>query len=259
MPARQQSFDHQVFTDTLARLALTEKVFDSHTVSGLVLAILSAPEQILPSEWFPLVFIDESVNNESLTNNESPSDEAPEPHQFQNAEEANDFYSQLLMLWNDWVAQLAIDEPLPLPAEYGLEIDGQPTLPFQAFCSGVIMGYGWLEESWGDLLDGIRDSTPEVDDVFGSTLAACLLIREPEATRKALLEMEGTPLDEQMSLQEARELLPVGLQVLASIGREVAEALMDESEPADNPLRGVGRNDPSPCGSGKKYKHCCLH
>ena len=25
-----------------------------------------------------------------------------------------------------------------------------------------------------------------------------------------------------------------------------------------NPLRGVGRNDPCPCGSGKKYKKCCL-
>jgi uncharacterized protein len=25
-----------------------------------------------------------------------------------------------------------------------------------------------------------------------------------------------------------------------------------------NPFRGVGRNDPCPCGSGKKYKACCL-
>jgi hypothetical protein len=25
-----------------------------------------------------------------------------------------------------------------------------------------------------------------------------------------------------------------------------------------NPLRNVGRNDPCPCGSGKKYKKCCL-
>jgi hypothetical protein len=25
-----------------------------------------------------------------------------------------------------------------------------------------------------------------------------------------------------------------------------------------NPLRSVGRNDPCPCGSGKKYKKCCL-
>lgn len=28
--------------------------------------------------------------------------------------------------------------------------------------------------------------------------------------------------------------------------------------PAHNPLRGVGRNDPCPCGSGKKAKRCCL-
>ena len=26
-----------------------------------------------------------------------------------------------------------------------------------------------------------------------------------------------------------------------------------------NPLRGIGRNDPCPCGSGKKYKKCCLN
>lgn len=29
-------------------------------------------------------------------------------------------------------------------------------------------------------------------------------------------------------------------------------------EPVRNPMRNVGRNDPCPCGSGKKYKKCCL-
>jgi len=29
-------------------------------------------------------------------------------------------------------------------------------------------------------------------------------------------------------------------------------------QPVRNPLRDVGRNDPCPCGSGKKYKKCCL-
>lgn len=28
-------------------------------------------------------------------------------------------------------------------------------------------------------------------------------------------------------------------------------------EPAHNPFRNVGRNDPCPCGSGKKFKKCC--
>jgi hypothetical protein len=31
-----------------------------------------------------------------------------------------------------------------------------------------------------------------------------------------------------------------------------------EGAPFVNPLRDVGRNDPCPCGSGKKYKKCCL-
>ncbi len=29
-------------------------------------------------------------------------------------------------------------------------------------------------------------------------------------------------------------------------------------EPIRNPLRDVGRNDPCPCGSGRKFKKCCL-
>jgi uncharacterized protein YecA (UPF0149 family) len=30
----------------------------------------------------------------------------------------------------------------------------------------------------------------------------------------------------------------------------------DHHAPAKNPLRDVGRNDPCPCGSGKKFKKC---
>jgi uncharacterized protein len=41
-------------------------------------------------------------------------------------------------------------------------------------------------------------------------------------------------------------------------GREGASLDEDVLEPARNPLRGVGRNDPCPCGSGKKFKKCCL-
>ncbi len=33
----------------------------------------------------------------------------------------------------------------------------------------------------------------------------------------------------------------------------------DETEPYINPYRNIGRNDPCPCGSGKKFKKCCLN
>jgi hypothetical protein len=35
-------------------------------------------------------------------------------------------------------------------------------------------------------------------------------------------------------------------------------SVLARDEPHLNPLRDVGRNDPCPCGSGKKYKKCCL-
>ena len=44
----------------------------------------------------------------------------------------------------------------------------------------------------------------------------------------------------------------------SSEGRSAFAALYP-SEPMLNPNRGVGRNDPCPCGSGKKYKKCCLN
>ncbi|MGO9547129.1 MAG: DUF1186 domain-containing protein [Rhodomicrobium sp.] len=36
------------------------------------------------------------------------------------------------------------------------------------------------------------------------------------------------------------------------------KALLDENAPVTNPWRHIGRNDPCPCGSGKKAKKCCL-
>ncbi|MEZ4637760.1 MAG: SEC-C metal-binding domain-containing protein [Caldilineaceae bacterium] len=37
---------------------------------------------------------------------------------------------------------------------------------------------------------------------------------------------------------------------------ERVEAARKQSRPAPSPSTKVGRNDPCPCGSGKKYKHC---
>jgi preprotein translocase subunit SecA len=53
-------------------------------------------------------------------------------------------------------------------------------------------------------------------------------------------------------------------QVQLSKEQEIqAKAVADSDEPVRvDPIRNiqnrVGRNDPCPCGSGKKYKNCCL-
>jgi hypothetical protein len=40
---------------------------------------------------------------------------------------------------------------------------------------------------------------------------------------------------------------------------QVTYAIESPTAPFINPSRDVGRNDPCPCGSGKKYKKCCLN
>ena len=40
--------------------------------------------------------------------------------------------------------------------------------------------------------------------------------------------------------------------------RAYDDAVEESAAPASNPFRGIGRNDPCPCGSGRKAKKCCL-
>ena len=41
--------------------------------------------------------------------------------------------------------------------------------------------------------------------------------------------------------------------------RQAREGRSSHSQSALNLYKNVGRNDPCPCGSGKKFKKCCLH
>lgn len=47
---------------------------------------------------------------------------------------------------------------------------------------------------------------------------------------------------------------------LDSWGEGGATRLVEEiaQAPVENPDRHVGRNDPCPCGSGQKFKKCCM-
>ena len=66
------------------------------------------------------------------------------------------------------------------------------------------------------------------------------------------------------TIQEVSSWHGYSEEYLRSLEKELAEeensrALWNEPDIAFNPYRDVGRNDPCPCGSGKKYKKCCLN
>ena len=66
-----------------------------------------------------------------------------------------------------------------------------------------------------------------------------------QAADKTLDELAGEMLG----------LFPEALLQYALIGRSIADVLQRKQSPARSSK--VGRNDPCPCGSGKKYKNCC--
>ena len=69
------------------------------------------------------------------------------------------------------------------------------------------------------------------------------------ATRADPTGMEGFLRDGIAPITDAMEALE---------GPPPDEAKEAPGVPVVNPLRSVGRNDPCPCGSGRKYKKCCL-
>ena len=67
-----------------------------------------------------------------------------------------------------------------------------------------------------------------------------------DAFRDALVEPFGSTIETLAGWSETAGEIKLG------------EAVGAVAEPYVNPLREVGRNDLCPCGSGKKYKKCCL-
>jgi len=57
---------------------------------------------------------------------------------------------------------------------------------------------------------------------------------------------------------EERKLKPIDDALDALAVFDVEDQDFEVEQPAENKFRNVGRNDPCPCGSGKKFKKCCL-
>lgn len=109
---------------------------------------------------------------------------------------------------------------------------------------------GWLGWEEAIALLGFRDLAPRVDaarrdgrltDDFS----------DPDAFKATLRRAEAKP-DSPRDFEE-RGIGPLDDPVAA-----LAWTAEGAGEPVRNPFKDVGRNDPCPCGSGRKFKKCCL-
>jgi uncharacterized protein len=129
-----------------------------------------------------------------------------------------------------------------------------PHAPVGQWAAGYVMGQLWLKETWDECFREQPDAQ-EVEDAFGLLSAALGFFAGREFAQEWLSATEDRlPLED--AARQVVEGLPDAMAAMAGIGRGIDEA---RSARASTPARSakVGRNERCPCGSGKKYKHCC--
>ena len=129
--------------------------------------------------------------------------------------------------------------------------DESGVAPANDWATGFMRGADMRRDSWRALM---RD-----DDHVGVLIPIMALAYEHHP------DPEMRPYKEPMSI-ERREQLIVGVAAsVPAINRYFAgERKLETQKPSsvrtfrrDAPK--VGRNEPCPCGSGKKFKHCCAN
>jgi len=122
---------------------------------------------------------------------------------------------------------------------------------------------------------GLEELTDVVRQAFGRGLIEPMVMgyddfrRDLERTLADPERMAGFEYDQIGPLEDAIGELSgwYGFSDAAKLDQErrasrstaASLAFADAPQPHVDPFKGVGRNDPCPCGSGKKFKKCCLH
>lgn len=106
----------------------------------------------------------------------------------------------------------------------------------------------------------VRDAEPEEieeSDIKAALLGPVARLAVPEAVREEVAAACGALL-----AYLEREGRLGGGRVLGAFARALGpsylEAVSGKIKPIVRAGSKIGRNDPCPCGSGKKYKKCCL-
>lgn len=114
---------------------------------------------------------------------------------------------------------------------------------------------------------GLRDMVPLVEQAWkegGHTKEIFLPGEFEEILSEAELKPDDATRFEDHDLRYIEDVVEALEEADYLRSDEFADMLEDDplawtpTEPVRNPWRHVGRNDPCPCGSGKKAKKCCL-
>jgi uncharacterized protein len=198
-------------------------------LDGFFAALICGPVSVPPSEYLPVILGDDMILEDTV--NAQPI--------------LQDFLSLIMRHWNVIVDTLQSGEvflPLLLEDESGISRAND-------WANGFLRGMELCRTEWAALLN---------DEEHGGWLVPILALAHEHDP-----DPEMRPYKEPISA-EAREKLIVGAAAGVTgvyryfeAQRLVAKHLLDNASTFRRSAPKVGRNDPCPCGSGKKFKQCC--
>ena len=216
--------------DFLADTSIEETSMDVSTLEGFLTAIAIGPRAVMPSEWLPWVWDREDGEAEAG---------------FESEEQVNRIMSLIMRHYNA-VVHTFMDDPASFEAVFWFGDQWGAA----EWCEGFLLGFQFSDEAWS-LLAVAQPTwvTPfqrlGTDDGIDLTKRAC-------DAEKWMNEIELSLVKIHAFWKDRCASQPGGLvDDNFHPGRhgEVTQSVRGGPK--------VGRNDPCPCGSGKKFKKCC--
>jgi len=243
--ANQQPFSEADFDALGALLAADwapETTMDLEQLDGFLAGVICAPRVVMPSTYVPAIF----------------GDEQPE---FPDMETARRFYELLMRRHNEIARALnapveRLDDPRaydPLLIDWDQNADAVrelaesgeiPRLPLfgELWARGFLHAVDLTRDDWNDVPADDEEGAQLVDDALAAFLA---LVPEDD--------------EDAAAAAEERDELVADALIAAYDLRDYWRELQFEQVRIKEPIRRdakIGRNDPCPCGSGKKFKQC---
>jgi uncharacterized protein len=199
-------------------------------IHGYLTAVLCAPFMIAPSEWLTLIM--EKNGNASFL--ESP-------------EDAGNIINPIMTMYNEIADSLLIKTFKPL---LSIKDEKITTDTAETWSRGFVLGLNLWRDSFIS------------DDKSRGIIMPILMLAKSEMVMDTINKETNTEMDKnifQSLMQEALDSLSGNVIELRYHNQP---GLSNSNKEFNNDTFEVhsgktGRNDPCPCGSGKKYKKCC--
>ena len=203
-------------------------------IQGFLCAVLSGPQAMAEEEW-----LIETLGSEAALETEAGREAAELLRAFAKALDA----------------ELAAGEP-PILLLYGKEDDENGPSDYLPWCQAYLAGVDASEEDWFEFLgedeDGSSEDSDEISYLDERLFPLMVLTGEAEAAAREHGEEWPEGEEREEMINDCEEDMP---QAITDIYRFWLAKRGTETIRRADPK--TGRNDPCPCGSGKKFKQCC--